>query len=262
MAGGLNAGGGARLLLLLCVAGTSAFLYVKYHHLLTVEALKQNHTYILGLVAENPRLAPCCYIMTLVVVIGLTCPGATMLSFVGGVLFPQPYASAYAYVGYILGASISFFVASFILGDCLQRRLRKSSLWTKFERNVRKNAFVYLVAARYTMVFPFFFVNAAAAIVGVRWRTFAAATSVSCIPGSVVYTAAGGALASLLHQVDGDVDKSQLIWMALADPNVRVCLGALTVVSGCMIVARLMQPNDNDEDGGDAGTTGESSKAE
>merc|ERR1719215_376427 len=129
----------------------------------------------------------------------------------------------------------------------MQTRLRTSSLWTKFERNVRKNAFVYLVVARYTMVFPFFFVNAAAAVVGVRWRTFAAATSVSCIPGSVVYTAAGVALSSLLHQVDNDVDKSKLIGMALADPNVRVCLGALGVISLCMIAARLLQPKDAEE---------------
>lgn len=53
-------------------------------------------------------------------------------------------------------------------------------------------------------VFPFFFVNGAAALVGVRCRTFIAATSVSCVPGSVIYTTAGGALANLLHKMSDD----------------------------------------------------------
>ena len=58
-------------------------------------------------------------------------------------------------------------------------------------------------------VFPFFFVNGAAALVGVRCRTFIAATSVSCIPGSVIYTTAGGALANLLHKMSDEEDRSR-----------------------------------------------------
>jgi len=221
-----------RIVAAVLVLGVSAFLYIRFHHLLTVASLRRHHTDILDLVDANPRLAPLCYIGTLVLVIGITCPGATMLSFIGGILFKQPYASCYAYVGYIVGASISYFVTSFILGDFMRRRLaEKSQLYQKFEANVRRNAFAYLVAARYTMVFPFFFVNAAAALVGVRWRTFVAATSVSCIPGSVIYTTAGGALANLLHKIGDDdvVDKTELIVLALKDPNVKVCLAGLSI---------------------------------
>mmetsp|Transcript_39817 Transcript_39817/g.80464 ORF Transcript_39817/g.80464 Transcript_39817/m.80464 type:complete len:269 (-) Transcript_39817:83-889(-) len=221
-----------RLLTAAGVVAISAFLYIRFHHLLTVASLRRHHTEILELVDANPRLAPLCYIGTLVLVIGITCPGATMLSFIGGILFKQPYASCYAYCGYIVGASISYFVTSFILGDFMRRRLaEKSQLYQKFEANVRRNAFAYLVAARYTMVFPFFFVNAAAALVGVRWRIFVAATSVSCIPGSVIYTTAGGALANLLHKIGDDdvVDKTELIWLALKDPNVKICIAGLSV---------------------------------
>jgi len=231
-----------RVLAALVVIGVSGGLYVRFHHLLTVGGLQRNHSAILELVAANPRLAPLCYILTLVLVIGITCPGATMLSFIGGILFKQPYASCYAYVGYIVGATISYFVTSFILGDFMRRRLaEKSTLYKKFEANVRRNAFVYLVAARYTMVFPFFFVNGAAALVGVQWRTFVAATSVSCVPGSVIYTTAGGALANLLHKIGEDevVDKSALIWLALSDPNVKVCLVGVSIALCVMAGVRF-----------------------
>merc|ERR1719277_2035878 len=245
---GAEGGGGlgkSRLLAMAAVVGTAVCLYAKFHHLLTIASLRRNHGAVLAVLAANPRLAPLCYIGTLVLVIGLTCPGATMLSFIGGIPFKQPYASCYAYFGYIVGATISFFVTTFILGDFMRRRLAaKSSLYQKFEANVRRNAFTYLVAARYTMVFPFFFVNAAAALVGVDWRTFVAATSVSCVPGAVIYTTAGGALANLLQSLgDGDVvDKSQLIWMALADPNVKVCLAGVSSALVVLAVVRLLQP--------------------
>merc|ERR1719291_343696 len=172
-----------------------------------------------------------------------------MLSFVGGILFKQPYASLYAYVGYIVGATISFFVTSFILGDFMRRRLAaKSSLYQKFEANVKKNAFAYLVAARYTMVFPFFFVNAAAALVGVDWRTFVAATSVSCIPGSVIYTTAGAALANMLHRLGENetVDKSELIWAAMGDPNVRICMAGLTFALTVVALAKTFSPKEEE----------------
>lgn len=244
MAAGKSRGGVLRLLAALAVICVSGGLYLKFHHLLTIASLRDNHQKILDTVDANPVMAPLCYIGTLILVIGLTCPGATMLSFVGGILFKQPYASVYAYIGYIIGATISFFVTTYILGDYMRRKLAaKSSLYQKFEANVKENAFGYLVAARYTMVFPFFFVNAAAALVGVQWQTFMAATSVSCIPGSVIYTAAGGALGNMLRKLGDDdiVDKSDLIWKALADPNVRVCLGALSVAMAILFTVRTVQ---------------------
>mmetsp|Transcript_67329 Transcript_67329/g.219306 ORF Transcript_67329/g.219306 Transcript_67329/m.219306 type:complete len:254 (+) Transcript_67329:84-845(+) len=246
MAGG---GGALRAFAGLAMIGVSVVLYVNFHHLLTIKSLRANHSAILATVAANPRLAPLCYIGVLTAVIGITCPGATMLSFIGGILFEQPYASGYAYCGYIVGATISFFVTTFILGDYMRKRLaEKSTLYTKFEANVKRNAFGYLVAARYTMVFPFFFVNAAAALVGVHWKTFIAATTISCIPGSVIYTTAGGALANLLHKLGDEdkVDNSQLIWMALDDPNVRICIGGMSCALLVLLTVRQLTPRDEE----------------
>eukprot|EP00933_Yihiella_yeosuensis_P013144 TRINITY_DN12315_c1_g3_i1.p1 TRINITY_DN12315_c1_g3~~TRINITY_DN12315_c1_g3_i1.p1 ORF type:complete len:257 (-),score=34.12 TRINITY_DN12315_c1_g3_i1:225-995(-) len=240
-----------RLALGAAVFAVSAGLYIRFHHFLTISSLRKNHSTIVEMVDAHPILAPACYIGSLVCVIGLTCPGATMLSFVGGVLFKQPYASFYAYTGYIVGATISYFVTTFVLGDFMRRRLaEKSTLFTKFEKNVRRNAFAYLVAARYTMVFPFFFVNAAAALVGVDVRTFMAATSVSCIPGSVIYTTAGGALVNLMHKMgeDEELDKSKLIWAATEDPNVRICIAFVTIALAVVLVINYFAAQDDEED--------------
>mmetsp|Transcript_75396 Transcript_75396/g.157148 ORF Transcript_75396/g.157148 Transcript_75396/m.157148 type:complete len:254 (+) Transcript_75396:160-921(+) len=241
----MKLGGAARVLLALAMVSVSAFLYTKYHQLLTIKSLRDNHSAIIATVAAHPYLAPLGYVGVLTAVIGITCPGATMLSFLGGLLFEQPYASLYAYSGYIVGATISYFVTTFILGDYMRKRLAESSsLYKKFEANVKRNAFLYLVAARYTMVFPFFFVNGAAALVGVHWRTFVAATTVSCIPGSVIYTTAGGALANLLHKLGDDeaVDTSKLIWMALEDRNVQTCLVGVAFAMCVLLIVKYIMP--------------------
>jgi len=233
------------------VVGISAFLYINFHHLLSISELRKNHSLLLDFVDVNPTLAPLCYIGILITVIGLTCPGATMLSFVGGIFFKQPYASVYAYIGYIIGATISYFVTRFILGDYMRRKLaRNSSLYQKFEGNIRRNAFMYLVIARYTMVFPFCFVNGAAALVGVNVLTFLAASSLSCIPGALIYTTAGGALANLLHKMDDEasLDKNALISMATQDPNVRMCLVGLGVVFSVLLVVKFFKLDGTETD--------------
>mmetsp|Transcript_73942 Transcript_73942/g.130623 ORF Transcript_73942/g.130623 Transcript_73942/m.130623 type:complete len:259 (-) Transcript_73942:35-811(-) len=252
MAGGdESAGGRSRIMAGVGILCVSAVLYLRFHHLLSISSLRRNHSYIIQTVDENPILAPCGYIGVLVLVIGITCPGATMLSFLGGILFKQPYASFYAYLGYIVGASVSFTLNTYVLGDYMRKKLATNSpLYQKFEANVRRNAFAYLVAARYTMVFPFFFVNAAAALVGVRARTFIAATSVSCIPGSVIYTTAGGALANLLHKMADDevLDKSALMWSALSDPNVKICIAGVTFALVVVAIIQLTTKGGEDED--------------
>mmetsp|Transcript_69384 Transcript_69384/g.166365 ORF Transcript_69384/g.166365 Transcript_69384/m.166365 type:complete len:266 (+) Transcript_69384:116-913(+) len=241
---GSGKGMALRLFFGACVIGLSGILYVKFHHLLSISELRRNHSAMVAWVDDHPQLAPAAYIGTLILVIGITCPGATMLSFVGGIFFKQPYASVYAYCGYIVGATVSFFLNSFVIGDFMRRRLaNKSGLYKKFEANAKRNAFVYLVVARYTMVFPFFFVNAAAALVGVRWKTFVAATSVSCIPGSVIYTTAGGALANLLHKMADTekLDKSELMWMAVQDKNVQVCLAGVSIALCILGTVQFLQ---------------------
>lgn len=182
------------------------------------------------------------YVLAMSILIGLTMPGATLLSFAGGVLFPQPYAALFAYTGYVVGAIISFSLVSFVLADFCKKRLEPYARYQKFQRNVKKNALLYLILARYTFVFPFWFVNTCSAVLEVSFPTFVVATNLSVIPGSIVYTSAGRSLGNLLKTaaldkaiMDGEgVKTSELLWSALQDPNVRWCLGGVTL---CLIFA-------------------------
>jgi uncharacterized membrane protein YdjX (TVP38/TMEM64 family) len=68
-----------------------------------------------------------------------------------------------------------------------------------------KDAFFYLLFLRLVPAFPFWAVNLAPALLGMRLVPFVIATALGIIPGTVVYTAFG---ASLGHVFDagGQVD--------------------------------------------------------
>eukprot|EP00397_Hematodinium_sp_SG-2012_P031580 GEMP01033544.1.p1 GENE.GEMP01033544.1~~GEMP01033544.1.p1 ORF type:complete len:248 (+),score=37.97 GEMP01033544.1:107-850(+) len=224
---------------------TALTVYNHFGHLLTFEALKTNRAFLDDFITTYPVLAGTMYSGTMALIIGLTIPGATMLSFTGGVLFRQPYAAICAYIGYVFGAALSFTAVRYFLHGVCRRRLKNRPMFTKFEQNARRNAFMYLILARYTMVFPFWFVNSMSAIVAIPFGTFLSATLVSVIPGSLVYTTAGRALGNMLDRMDvAEISTWELVKEALFDPNVKICLISL---AACLTIAAFVARSDREK---------------
>lgn len=130
-----------------------------YQHLLTVRYLAEHQRSIDEWVEGNFIWSRVCFVAAMSLCIGATVPGATFLSFAGGVLFPQPWSSICAYFGYVFGAALSFTLVKNFFGDFCRRHLRKRSIFLTFERAMKKNALVMLIVSRYTVIFPFWFVD-------------------------------------------------------------------------------------------------------
>ncbi|CAD7925785.1 unnamed protein product [Amoebophrya sp. A25] len=247
----MKANGVARLVVGGMCASAVLVAVVYFRKYLNFAYLAENHRQLHALVEKNFALAGCAYVGCMAFVIGLTVPGATFLSFAGGVLFPQPYAAVFAYLGYVIGAIFSFAVVSFVLADVCRRRLQNLSKFKALQAKVQRNALLYLVVARYTFVFPFWFVNSVSAIVGVSFPTFLLATGVSVIPGSIVYTSAGRSLGNLLLAGENSPEASALLWAALQDPNVLSCLGGVSVCVLCALLAGRIANSDKDTENTD-----------
>lgn len=74
------------------IAGVCLFvfalsIYYFYGDLLTFGALKQNHHAIIAYIAQKPMLSPLIFVVFECVVVGLTIPGATVLSMAAGTRF-------------------------------------------------------------------------------------------------------------------------------------------------------------------------------
>ncbi len=144
----------------------------------------------------------CVYIITYVVVVALSLPGATILTLMGGFVFGWAIAGPTTVVAATMGATVIFFVAKSSLGDVL--RARAGPFLDAIAHGFQRDAFNYLLFLRLVPAFPFWLVNIAPAFLGISVRTFAIATFIGIIPGTFVFSYAGGSLDSVFDAARQD----------------------------------------------------------
>lgn len=89
----------------------------------------------------------------------------------GGLLFGLLLGSFVVVVAATtVGASIVFFAVRTALGDSLKTKAKGSI--DKMRRGFEKNVFNYLLVLRLISIFPFFIINIAAGMLGVKFRDF------------------------------------------------------------------------------------------
>lgn len=224
-------------LVAVCLVAIPPIVYLLYGHHLTLHSLKANRDLLTHYAQNNFAQASVVFMLVMIADIALTIPGATTLSFAGGLLFPQPYAALYAYTGYVIGACMSYYLVRTVLADYVRPMLRpNSAMFKKLEAKLRENAFLYVILARYTLIFPYWFVTATASIVDVPFSIFAPATSIAVIPGAIIYTSGGVALGAILDTIgqEGALELSagQLVLKALTSSDDIKYLGAALAVAG------------------------------
>jgi uncharacterized membrane protein YdjX (TVP38/TMEM64 family) len=135
------------------------------------------------------------YFSIYVAAVALCIPGAAILSVVGGALFGGLLAGVMAIWAATLGALVFFYAARTSLGDLMRRTA--GSLVNRFARGFQQDAASYLLFLRLLPVFPFWLVNSAAALFGVRYVTFFWTTLIGIIPGTFAFTFAGAGIDSI-----------------------------------------------------------------
>ena len=130
----------------------------------------------------------------LLLLYALLCPlgvPATPLLFAGGAIFGIVQGTAWNVLGTLLGATTTYFVAR-SLGREAVERLGGSRL-ARAERMLHKHGFSALVGLRFLPI-PFPFVNAAAAVAGIRFPMFLASSAVGLTPAVAIWTYFSSAL--------------------------------------------------------------------
>jgi uncharacterized membrane protein YdjX (TVP38/TMEM64 family) len=196
-----------------------AFFYFDLGRFLSLTALKENRDSLLVFTDANFAGAVAIFIVTYVIVTGLSLPGAVILTLAGGFLFGAVFATLFVNIGATTGATLAFLTARYLLRDTVERKFGK---WLgPFQNGFAKNAFSYLLTLRLIPLFPFFVVNLVSGLTRVNVGTYVAATAVGIIPGSFVYAYAGRQLGTINSLKE------------IASPNVvgaLVLLGLLALV--------------------------------
>ncbi len=179
----------------LMIVGIALFFYLDLGRFLSLTAVKDNRDRLLAFTEANYAAAVGLFIVSYILVTGLSLPGAVILTLTGGFLFGGLVATLYVNVGATTGATLAFLVARYLLRDAVEQKFGK---WLRpLQDGFAKNAFSYLMTLRLIPLFPFFVVNLVSGLTRVSLGTYIAATALGIIPGSFVYAYAGQQLGSI-----------------------------------------------------------------
>lgn len=166
------------------------------HRHVSLETLVRHRMAIDGFVEAHGVAAVAMFMAIYITVVALSIPGAIFLTIGSGILFGTLVGSIAAVISATIGATIIFLVARSACGENLARRA--GPLAGKLADGFRADAFSYLLFLRLVPAFPFFLVNLAPALVGVRLSTFVAATVIGVIPATFAFAFLGSGLDSVI----------------------------------------------------------------
>src|SRR5262249_39813488 len=148
----------------------TVILATGWHRQLSFETLVRHRVGIDAFMAQHYAAALAGFVAIYVTTAALSVPGAAVLTICGGVLFGWLAGGLAAVVGATTGATIIFSIARTACGESLIRCA--GSRAESIAEGLRSDAFSYLLFLRLVPIFPFWLVNLAPAVVGVRLATF------------------------------------------------------------------------------------------
>lgn len=167
-----------------------------WHHFLTLKQLALNLETLRAFIAQNYLTAVLLYTAVYVAVAALSIPGGVVVTIAGGLLFGWFVGTLATVVGATIGATMLFLAAKTSLGDTLKE---KAGPWIKdLQKGFDENAMSYMFFLRLVPAFPFWLVNLAPALLGVKLGTYVFATFFGIIPGSLAFTYVGEGLESVI----------------------------------------------------------------
>jgi uncharacterized membrane protein YdjX (TVP38/TMEM64 family) len=182
--------------LALLLAALAAIWVTGVAHLVSWEALSRNRAVLASWVVAHPFVAPLLYMLIYAAAVLVSLPEAAVLTVAAGLLFGTLSGGILAIVGSSIGAIALFLAVRYHLADAIASR--RSQFLDAVRRGLRRDGFSYLLAIRLVPAFPFWLVNLAAALSGMRLLPFAAATVLGIMPATFVYASIGAGLGDVL----------------------------------------------------------------
>jgi len=144
--------------------------------------LKAQHLKVTAFVSAHPVFSPLIFIGIYIISVLLIIPDSTILSLLGGFLFPM---------------SLSIFLAvRYAFADAV-RKIKNMTL-AKISRKLQEHDVSYLLFLRLSHIFPFWLINIFAACFQIRTWQFVWTTFVGVLPLAIVFTQGGAGLSKFL----------------------------------------------------------------
>lgn len=136
----------------------------------------------------------------------------TPLVLAGGAVFGTWLGALLNFVGLLLGGTITFGIGRLLGRELVVQLLGKRRV--QLQRILRQHGFWAMVRLRF-VPFPYFLVNLAAAVLGIRLRVFVTSTALAFAPSMLVYSYFASSLVSAAEGERAGVLRNVAVAMAL-----------------------------------------------
>jgi uncharacterized membrane protein YdjX (TVP38/TMEM64 family) len=160
------------------------------------ESLARHQDALTHWVAAHPVAAPLLFLAAYVLVAALSLPQAVLLTVAGGLMFGTLPGALLTIIGATTGAAILVAAAQTAFGNVLDRHRQR--IPAAVQARLARDGFLYLLALRLLPVVPFWLVNLAAAVAGIRLRVFIPATLLGIAPATIVFSSIGAGIGGVL----------------------------------------------------------------
>jgi len=173
--------------------------------------------------SRHRMAAPFVFMGVYAFAVAMSLPVGLWLSLLGGLLFGMWLGGVETGVGASVGAGLLFLIARGLLGPFCEAKFGRRI--ARLRPGLERDGFAYLLALRLMPVFPFWLVNLAPALIGMRFWPYMAATVIGMVPTSFVLAAIGAGLSANL--ASGRPPSAAM----LLRPEILLPLAALAVLA-------------------------------
>ena len=186
------------LFIFLMLAISSSFLFDYWAFI--IDLITQYHTELLDFIENKFFSSLILFTIIYVVSIAISLPIGSFLTFIGGYIFGAYYGFFSVIIGATVGALILFMIIKVGILRTIGSIHQKSELINKIKFGIDKNIWSYLFFIRFFPIFPFWFVNIAPAILGVRLLPYTVTTFFGIMPGSLSIILIGSGVEDIVNK--------------------------------------------------------------
>ena len=186
------------LFIFLLLAISSSFLFDYWGFI--IDLITQYHTELLDFIENKFFSSLILFTIIYAISIAISLPIGSFLTFIGGYIFGAYYGFFSVIIGATVGALILFMIIKVGILRTIGSIHQKSELINKIKFGIDKNIWSYLFFIRFFPIFPFWFVNIAPAILGVRLLPYTVTTFFGIMPGSLSIILIGSGVEDIVNK--------------------------------------------------------------
>lgn len=163
--------------------------FTNWHYALNLDTIWKAETRLTVFSSHYPLLTHLIFLGFYIISVCLVIPDSTLLTLLGGLLFPLPVAILYAVVAETVGAIVVFAIFKAAFTD---RWLEKERpFFSKMRKGFQAHSASYLLFLRLSHICPFWLTNIGAAYLKIPYWTFSWTTLIGVIPLAAFLSEAG-----------------------------------------------------------------------